>query len=110
MSRGCEGCNGRPDWELERVGDAVGVWACTMCLPDQIRRLQRRWEITELRVRPFRRVVRVFQHDDGRWRARCFVRPCGADDLAVAKPKCWREAQSMAVLHAQLWHAKVATA
>lgn len=99
----CEGCDNTPDWDLERHGDAVASWACRVCLPEVIRSLQRRWEITEISVKPSRRAIRVFRHDDGLWSSRCFR----CHEWIEMGVRSWPEAFAMAAFHAVLFHEPV---
>ena len=47
----CQGCDGLPNWRLDRRGDAVVSWACDDDLIPLLRELQRSFERTEIVVR-----------------------------------------------------------
>lgn len=49
----CGACDGVPRWRIDRRGDAVVSWACLDHLGIECERLQRSWETTELRIRPY---------------------------------------------------------
>ena len=51
----CEVCLHRPDWRLDRVGDAVVSWACDHDLAEVVRRMQRPGEVTQLVIRKHER-------------------------------------------------------
>lgn len=54
----CEECDERyPKWSIVRVGDVVCTWACDDHLAVACERLQRDWEVTELRVKHFQKSV-----------------------------------------------------
>lgn len=52
MSRAfrCEVCDGEPMWSITRIGDVASTWACPADLSAVCDRMQRDFEVTELRV------------------------------------------------------------
>lgn len=52
MSRAyrCEVCDGEPMWSITRIGDVATTWACPNDLSAACDRMQRDFEVTELRV------------------------------------------------------------
>ena len=46
----CGQCDGEPEWEINRQGDAVVSWACSPHLAAECDRLQRDSEVTRLVV------------------------------------------------------------
>jgi hypothetical protein len=102
----CEACESIPDWDLERYGDAVASWACHAHLPGVLRDLQRKFEITEISVKPSRRSIRVYRRDDGQWCSKCFR----CREWLTKGESTWAAASVVAYFHAVLWHATVEVA
>lgn len=46
----CGECDGEPAWRITRIGDVATTWACDEHLAHECHRMQRDWEVTELRI------------------------------------------------------------
>ncbi|MEV5211260.1 hypothetical protein AB0K35_27690 [Micromonospora sp. NPDC053740] len=46
----CEVCDSDPRWTITRIGDVATTWACDTDLAAACDRMQRDFEVTELRV------------------------------------------------------------
>jgi hypothetical protein len=98
----CYVCAVMPEWNLERVGDAVCTWACGEHLQTTMRAMQRPWEVSEIRVHPFERRTKVYKRDDGKWIVVCLRCEPRAWDTAEE----WDHAWKMARFHVSVWHSE----
>ena len=98
----CYVCAEMPEWNLDRVGDAVCTWACGEHLQTTMRAMQRPWEVSEIRVHPFERRTKVYKRDDGKWIVVCLRCEPRAWDTAEE----WDHAWKMARFHVSVWHSE----
>lgn len=55
----CQTCNGEPMWQVLRIGDVVVSWACPEHLSNIAEEMQRDYEVTELSVKRWAKLVEV---------------------------------------------------
>jgi hypothetical protein len=53
----CEICDSHPQWTITRIGDVATSWACDTDLGTVCDRLQRDFEVTELKVIHFAKAM-----------------------------------------------------